>query len=135
MRAVIYARYSTEMQSEASIEDQVRLCQRLVVQNGWHAVQVYSDMGMSGATHLRPGYQKLLEDARRNVFDVVVSEGLDRISRDQEHIAAFHKQMMFRDIPIFTVAEGKIYTFVIHGFASKVITDPQTAKVSFINNN
>ena len=108
MRAVIYARYSTEMQSEASIEDQVRLCQRLIVQNGWQTVQVYSDMGMSGATHLRPGYQKLQENARRNVFEVVVSEGLDRISRDQEHIAAFFKQMTFQSIPIFTVAEGKI---------------------------
>ncbi len=108
MRAAIYARYSTEMQSEASIEDQVRLCQRLIAQNGWQSAQVYSDMGMSGATNLRPGYQRMLEDARRNVFDVVVSEGLDRISRDQEHIAAFFKQMTFQSIPIFTVAEGRI---------------------------
>ncbi len=108
MRAAIYARYSTDMQSEASIEDQVRLCERLITQNGWKAGQVYSDMGMSGTTHLRPGYQQLLQDARNGGVDVVVSEGLDRISRDQEHIAAFFKQMTFKGIPVFTVAEGLI---------------------------
>lgn len=108
MRAVIYARYSTEMQREASIEDQVRVCRRLIEDRGWTAAQVYPDMGMSGSSHLRPGYQKLLEDARARHFDVVVAESIDRISRDQEHIAAFHKQMSYQGIPIFTVGEGAI---------------------------
>ncbi|MCB1467469.1 MAG: recombinase family protein [Rhizobiaceae bacterium] len=108
MRAVIYARYSTEMQREASIEDQVRVCQRLIEDRGWQIAQVYSDMGMSGATHLRPGYQRLLEDARLGHFDVVLAESIDRLSRDQEHIAAFHKLMTFQGIPVLTVAEGPI---------------------------
>ncbi len=108
MRAVIYARYSTEMQREASIEDQVRVCQCLVQDRGWSVLQVYSDMGISGATHLRPGYQQLLADARSRRFDVVVAESIDRISRDQEHIAAFHKQMTFLGVPVLTVAEGPI---------------------------
>jgi hypothetical protein len=44
----------------------------------------------------------------RGRIDVVVAESLDRISRDQEHIAAFHKQMTFLGIPVITVAEGEI---------------------------
>ncbi|WP_170433108.1 recombinase family protein [Ruegeria arenilitoris] len=108
MRAAIYARYSTDLQSDASIEDQHRLCLRLIVGNGWQETQTYSDRGLSGASHLRPGYQQLLEDARLNQFDAVVAEGLDRISRDQEHIASFFKQMRFQGIPIVTVAEGEI---------------------------
>ena len=63
-------------------------------------------MGMSGASHLRLGLQKLLEDARASRFEVVVAESIDRISRDQEHIAGFHKQMTFNDIVTHTVAEG-----------------------------
>ncbi|MEY8120447.1 recombinase family protein [Falsihalocynthiibacter sp. BN13B15] len=47
-------------------------------------------------------------DARDGKFDVVVAEGLDRLSRDQEHIASFFKQMQFQGIPIVTVAEGEI---------------------------
>ena len=35
MRAVIYARYSSDLQSEASIEDQVRLCRERIAQEGW----------------------------------------------------------------------------------------------------
>ena len=108
MRAVIYARYSSDLQTDASIEDQTRLCRKLAEQNGWQIAKVYSDAAMSGASHLRPGYQKILEDARARAFDVVIAEGLDRISRDQEHIAAFYKQMSFQGIPVVTVAEGEI---------------------------
>ena len=108
MRAAIYARYSTDLQSDASIEDQCRLCLRLISANGWHQGETYFDRGLSGASHLRPAYQRLLEDARLHRFNVVVAEGLDRISRDQEHIAAFFKQMRFQGIPIYTVAEGEI---------------------------
>ncbi|NDR55684.1 recombinase family protein [Aliiruegeria sabulilitoris] len=108
MRAAIYARYSTEMQREASIEDQFRICRRLIEQNGWTTAQTYADAGLSGASHLRPGYQQMLQDARDGRFDVAVAEGLDRISRDQEHIAAFFKQLRFQGISIVTVAEGEI---------------------------
>ena len=108
MRAAIYARYSTDLQSDSSIEDQHRLYLRLIDGQGWIESETYADRGLSGASHLRPAYQRLLEDARNNVFDVVVAEGLDRISRDQEHIASFFKNMRFQGIPIFTVAEGEI---------------------------
>ena len=65
MRAVIYARYSSELQRDASIEDQVRVCRRRIDAEGWSLERVYSDHGASGASHLRAGYQALLQDARR----------------------------------------------------------------------
>jgi len=108
MRAAIYARYSTDLQSAASIEDQMRVCGRRIEREGWREGATYSDHGMSGASHLRPGYQKLLADARRGTFDVVVAESLDRLSRDQEHIAALFKLLSFQNIPLVTVAEGEI---------------------------
>ena len=64
MRTVIYARYSSDNQSNASIEDQVRQCKTRIEKESWTLTQVYSDAAISGATTLRPGYQKLLEDAR-----------------------------------------------------------------------
>ncbi|HVS08810.1 MAG TPA: recombinase family protein [Planctomycetota bacterium] len=108
MRAAIYARYSSDLQREASIEDQVRVCRRRIEREGWSRAQVYSDHASSGASHLRPGYQKLLEDARDGRFDVVVAESLDRLSRDQEHVAALYKLLSFRGIPLVTVAEGEV---------------------------
>jgi len=82
MRAAIYARFSTELQQEASIDDQVRNARALIEARGWQVGEIYADRARSGATTLRSGYQKMLADARRNGFDVVVCEGLDRLSRD-----------------------------------------------------
>lgn len=73
-RAVIYARYSSDKQSDRSIEDQVRLCRERVEADGHTPTQVYSDHAVSGATLLRPGIQALMEDASRGKFDVVYAE-------------------------------------------------------------
>ncbi len=108
MRAVIYARYSSNNQREASIEDQVEVCRRYIAQQGWVLTEVYSDAAISGATTLRPGYQKLLEDARKGAFEVVVAEALDRLSRDQEDVAGLYKQLSFASIKLITLAEGEI---------------------------
>jgi len=108
MRAAIYARYSTDLQRDASIEDQVRLCKQRIEREGWQLVSTYTDRAQSGANHLRPGYQKLIEDARGGEFEVVVAEALDRLSRDQEHVAALYKQLQFSQVRIITIAEGEI---------------------------
>src|SRR4051794_6297595 len=107
-RAVIYARYSSDQQSAASIEDQVRLCRELALARGWEVVEVYADHAISGASVLRPGYQRLLEDVRASRCEVVIAEGLDRLSRDQEHTAALFKQLGFCGVRLVTVAEGEI---------------------------
>lgn len=108
MRVSIYARYSSDLQSAASIEDQILVCTQRIVREGWTLVDTFSDRGLSGASHLRPGYQALLEGARNGAFDIVLAEALDRISRDQEHIAAFFKLMTFAGVRIVTLAEGDV---------------------------
>jgi site-specific DNA recombinase len=47
-------------------------------------------------------------DARRGAFDVVVAEALDRLSRDQEDIAALFKALRFAGVALHTFAEGEI---------------------------
>jgi site-specific DNA recombinase len=108
MRAVIYARFSSELQRDASIQDQVRLCRARIDQEGWEYLHAYTDRAVSGASALRPAYQSLLEDARRGAFDIVVAEALDRLSRDQEDVAALFKRLRFAGIRLFTLAEGEI---------------------------
>ena len=49
-----------------------------------------------------------LEKARDATFDVVVAEALDRLSRDQEDVAAPHKHLSFSGVTLFTLAEGVI---------------------------
>ena len=63
-RAVIYARFSSELQSQASIEDQIGLCRELAGRLGCTVEEVFADRAMSAATSLRPGYQALLAALR-----------------------------------------------------------------------
>lgn len=107
-RAAIYARFSSEMQREASIDDQVRVCTAHLERDGWSVVETYADHAVSGATALRSGHQALLRDARARRFDLVIAESLDRFSRDQEYIAAFYKLMSFAGIAVVTLADGAI---------------------------
>ena len=109
MRAVIYARYSSDVQSEASIEDQIRLCRERVQQENGTVVDVYADYAISGGSvRNRPGMQALLDQAKSGRFDHVVAEALDRVSRDQEDIAAIYKRLRHSDIRLLTLAEGEI---------------------------
>ncbi|WP_244889285.1 recombinase family protein [Roseivivax marinus] len=96
------------MQSASSITDQVRLCRRVCEANDWTVVEVFTDEAMSGASHLRPGLQQMQQMATSGGFDVLVAEALDRLSRDQEHIAGLHKRMTFLGAEIVTKAEGLI---------------------------
>lgn len=83
MKAAIYARYSTKLQKEASIEDQYRICDRVAVSQGLDVVARFGDEGISGGTSERPGYQALLVGARAGQFHVIVSEDLSRVWRNR----------------------------------------------------
>ncbi|WP_161906136.1 recombinase family protein, partial [Paracoccus sp. MKU1] len=77
LRAVIYARYSSDLQSASSIDDQIRLCRERASREGWQIVGSYEDAATSGASLMRPGIQRLQQDARDRRFDIVISEALD----------------------------------------------------------
>ncbi|WP_205602559.1 recombinase family protein [Chelativorans alearense] len=85
-RAALYARYLSDNQSEASIEDQFRLCREHARREWWQIVGSYEDTRMrrcgDQSTILRPGIQRLMRDAQHGEFNVLLAEALDRISRD-----------------------------------------------------
>lgn len=83
VRCAIYARISTDMQREESIEDQFRECERLAKAQGFEIVARFQDIGISGGTTSRPGYQALLTAARADQFDVIVTEDISRLWRNR----------------------------------------------------
>lgn len=82
MKAATYARYSTENQSDASIEDQQRECARIALSQNLTVVATFADHGISGGTTERAGYQAMLAAARRGEFEVLVAEDISRIWRN-----------------------------------------------------
>jgi site-specific DNA recombinase len=109
MRAAIYARYSSDLQTEASIEDQIRLCREHAERDGAVVSEVFTDYAISGGNlSNRPGMLTLMDKAKQGAFDVVIAEALDRLSRDQEDIAGIYKRLRHVDVRIVTLSEGEV---------------------------
>ena len=108
-KAAIYARYSSDLQSAASIPDQIRLCEARAKDDAAGIVDYFTDSEISGdSILLRPGVQQMMQHAADGGFNVLYAEALDRISRDQEDIAAIYKRLTFAGVKIVTLAEGEI---------------------------
>jgi site-specific DNA recombinase len=114
MRVSIYARYSSDKQREASIEDQVRLCEERAARENWRVVNRYTDHAVSGASLMRRGIQALMQDAQSGEFDLVLTESLDRISRDQEDIAGVYKRLRFAGVTIPSLLRSILRVGVFH---------------------
>jgi DNA invertase Pin-like site-specific DNA recombinase len=108
-RVALYARYSSDQQSVASIEDQFRVCRERAEREGWQVVGAYEDAAITGSTLiLRPGVRALLQNAEAGRFDLVLAEALDRVSRDQADVATLFKHLQFARVPLITLSEGEI---------------------------
>src|ERR1700693_2617728 len=107
-RAVIYARFSSELQREASIQDQIEVFRLDIDRQDWKLVDTYEDAALSGASKFRPGFQQLLADLDQGLFDIVVVEALDRLGRKLADVAEFHDRLMFAGLKLCTVNYGEI---------------------------
>ena len=109
LRIAIYARYSSDAQSASSVEDQISLCRKVIAdQFGAATITAYADAAISGATMLRPGMQTLLAAVKKKRVDLVVTEGLDRLSRSMKDIATIHEILVSYKVKIYTSHEGWI---------------------------
>jgi len=79
-RAAIYARVSTDGQTT---DNQVIALGEIAGRRGWDIVEVYTDQGISGAKgrDKRPGFDRMLKDANRRKFDVLMAWAIDRMGR------------------------------------------------------
>jgi site-specific DNA recombinase len=106
--AVIYARYSTDKQRETSIEDQARVCRARAEALQLEVVSVHADDELSGSTPVasRPGGKALLADALAGRFQVMLLEGLDRLSRDQVEQETIIRRLEHHGVRILGCSDG-----------------------------
>lgn len=91
--AVIYARYSSDSQTEQSIEGQLRVCQQFAKNNDILIVDTYIDRAMTGTNDLRPDFQKMIKDSNKKQWDYVIVYKLDRFSRNK-YETTIHKHTL-----------------------------------------
>tara|TARA_X000000950_G_scaffold203710_1_gene245200 strand:- start:24 stop:1640 length:1617 start_codon:yes stop_codon:yes gene_type:complete len=132
LKAAIYARFSTDMQADRSIDDQISLCTDFALKQGLTIAETYSDAAQSGGSIFgRDGLLRMMEDARQNKFQVIVIEALDRLSRDMEDLAGLHKRLSFQGIEIRAVHEGKVDTILVglRGLVGQLYREDNVHKV------
>ena len=102
-----YARFSTDMQRDSSIDDQRRNCLAFATRHGWpEPVHHFEDRAISGASKARPGYQDMLAEAERGGFDTLLVDDLSRLSRDDIETKTIIRRFKFRGLRIIGVSDG-----------------------------
>lgn len=91
--AAIYARYSSHNQKEESIEQQVDECLAFAEQNGLKVVQIYADKAISGKTDRRANFQRMMRDAEKQEFSVVIAYKSNRISRNMLQALTYESRL------------------------------------------
>lgn len=102
--AVIYARFSSTKQREASIEDQVRVCREWCAANGYEVVKVYADHAISGRTDDRPQFQQMVTNAPES--DIVLVYMMDRFSRDPYDAPIYKKRLRDKGVRVYSASEN-----------------------------
>ena len=104
MRCLVYARYSTDRQTESSIEDQLRVCREFAQSRGWHVAEEFSDHGISGAAlGNRPGALRAI--AALGPGDALLVNDLSRLFRSQD-LAPLVARIDHRGARVFGVQDG-----------------------------
>lgn len=80
--AVIYARYSSHAQREASIEQQIKECTEYAQRDGLKITSTYADKAISGKTDHRPQFQRMMNDAAQGKFRYVIAWKSNRMGRN-----------------------------------------------------
>lgn len=123
MKAVIYARYSSDNQREASIEGQLRECMEFATYNDIQVIDNYIDRAMSAKTDNRPEFQRMIKDSYKHAFDCIIVWKLDRFARNRYDSAHYKTILKKNGVKVIsakeTIAEGSesiLLESVLEGF-------------------
>lgn len=106
MRNVAYCRFSSDVQREASIRDQLRNIENYCTRMNWSTPVLYQDQAISGSRNDRPQYRAMLEAAELGMFDVLLVDDLSRLSRDHIESAQTIRRLKFAGIRVIGVSDG-----------------------------
>lgn len=111
MRTACYARFSSDLQKDTSLEDQLRVCREYVDHHGWHwqDQQVYSDAAVTAASlEGRPGIQAVLAAATAPArpFDVLVVDDSSRVARDLPDALRVLQRLKFCGVRVIYISQG-----------------------------
>lgn len=105
-KAVEYLRYSSDTQTEQSIEGQMRVCHEYAKRNDIVIVDTYIDRAMSGTNDNRKDFQRMLKDSAKRAWDYVIVYKLDRFSRNKYEMAMHKKTLKDNGVKLLSAMEN-----------------------------
>lgn len=126
MKVCLYMRYSSEKQTEQSIEGQERVCTEFCARQGYEIVNRYIDRATSAFSHIdkRTQFQKMISDSEKHIFDAVVVYKLDRFARNRYDSATYKNKLKRNGVQVVSATEnisdapeGVILESVLEGMA------------------
>ena len=118
IRFAIYARYSSEMQNELSLEAQEARCRDAIAARGGAVVAVYKDSAKTGWSLERDGFNELRRTAEHGRFDAIMFWKFDRLARDHDHAVMI--KMLLRH-------EYGLKLYCVEGFSEDEDSSPYSA--------
>ena len=122
--AVIYARYSSESQTEQSIEGQVRVITDYAKSNNIPIIDTYIDRAITGTSDKRPEFQRMIADAKNKNFGYVLVYKFDRFSRDRLNSLVYKRELKKNGVKVVSVTEyisddpqGILFESIIDGYS------------------
>lgn len=104
--AVIYARYSSDAQSEQSIEGQLRVCQEYAQRNDILILDTYIDRAMTGTNDNRPDFQRMIKDSSKKEWQHIIVYKIDRFSRNKYETAKYKKILKDNGVKLLSAMEN-----------------------------
>ena len=106
LRAVLYARFSSDLQRSESIDAQIRAMTKYCEQNHMQIIDTYIDEAKSATSDKRPSFQRMIDDSSKRIFDVVLVHKLDRFSRNRYDSAMYKRTLKLNGVRVFSVLEN-----------------------------
>jgi DNA invertase Pin-like site-specific DNA recombinase len=124
IKCAIYARYSTNNQREASIEDQIRKCRETAISKGWEVLDthIYYDKAQSGTRmSTREGLKQMMRVAMGSncPFQKIIVDDTSRIARNTKEALDIFSILTFYGVHIYYVSQG---IDTSHAAAEEMIT-------------
>ena len=104
--AVIYARYSSDSQTEQSIDGQLRVCTEYAKNNDILILDTYIDRAMTGTNDNRPDFQRMIKDSAKKNWDYVLVYKLDRFSRNKYETVIHKKTLRDNGVKVLSAMEN-----------------------------
>ena len=128
--AVVYARYSSDNQTEQSIEGQLRVCNQYAQNNDILILDTYIDRAMTGTNDNRPDFQRMIKNSEKHEWQYILVYKIDRFSRNKYETAKYKRILKDNGVKLLSAMEhipdtpeGIILESLLEGMAEYYSTE------------